>query len=99
MLLAGNQIDRHTAFRVSTIFRCCGIFYVRVVVCRMPSRRLEDKIRELCARVVSERGPEWWGTVSDLRAALEEHTLKVNNRAATATVANRLTLIPERRGT
>jgi hypothetical protein len=64
----------------------------------MPARRLEDRIRELCARALYEKGPDWTTTIGELRLAIQEHTLRINNLAAAATVANQPELIRERRG-
>ena len=64
----------------------------------MPARRLEDRIRELCARALYEKGPEWAATVHELQLAIQEHTLRVANLASAATLASRPDLIVERRG-
>jgi hypothetical protein len=33
----------------------------------MPTRRLEDRIRELCARALYERDPQWSATLAQLQ--------------------------------
>ena len=43
----------------------------------MPTRRLEDRIRELCARALIEKAPNLESTLADLQVAIEEHTLKI----------------------
>lgn len=53
-------------------------------------RRLEDRIRVLCAKAVSEKGEEWRPLLEELKTALHEHSermrqmfgrnLPVNNR-------------------
>jgi hypothetical protein len=44
----------------------------------MPFRRLDDKIRELCAWAVASEDPEELQEIcKQLRAALEEHTNRV----------------------
>ena len=63
----------------------------------MPGRRLEDKIRELCARAVYEEGNRWRETLGELQVAIEEHILKVANASAAATVIGRPDILRERR--
>lgn len=63
----------------------------------MPARRLEDRIRELCARALYEREPEWGATVHELQLAIREHTLRMANLASAATVAGKPELMRERR--
>jgi hypothetical protein len=63
----------------------------------MPSRRLEDRIRELCARVLYERGTDWQKTVHQLQLAIQEHSLRLINKTAAATVGGRPEVIIERR--
>ena len=65
----------------------------------MPARRLEDRIRELCARALYEKGPEWVATVHELQLAIQQHGLRVANLASAATVVGQPQLIRERRGT
>ena len=45
----------------------------------MPTRRLEDRIRELCARVLYEKEPELSATIQKLRLAIEEHGMRDAN--------------------
>jgi len=63
----------------------------------MPARRLEDRIRVLCARALYTQGTEWSETVHELQLAIQEHALRVANLASAATVAGRPDLILERR--
>jgi len=63
----------------------------------MPTRRLEDRIRELCARVVYENGTEWQKTVHKLQLAIQEHSLRLTNKTAAATVGGKPDVIIERR--
>jgi hypothetical protein len=63
----------------------------------MPARRLEDRIRELCARALYEKEPEWSATVSELQSVIQKHALRVNNLATAATLAGKPHLIRERR--
>ena len=62
----------------------------------MPARRLEDRIRALCARVLYEGEPERSATILQLQLAIQEHALRVTN-ANTAAVASGKPLIIERR--
>jgi len=64
----------------------------------MPTRRLEDRIRELCARAVYEKGSEWQATVGELQNAIREQMLRVANLSAAATVGRQPERIKERRG-
>ena len=63
----------------------------------MPARRLEDRIRELCARALYTEGREWSETVHQLQLAIQEHALRVANLTSVATVGGRPDLILERR--
>jgi hypothetical protein len=63
----------------------------------MPARRLEDRIRELCARVLYEKGPAWSKTVRELQAAIHEHGMRTSNLASAATLAGQFQLLRERR--
>ena len=63
----------------------------------MPGRRLEDKIRDLCARAVYEQGSEWKHTVTELQAAIQEHVLRMANTTAAMTVIGRAEVARERR--
>lgn len=63
----------------------------------MPSRRLEDRIRELCARAVYTKGAEWEAILGELRVAIQEHLLRLANLAAAAIVAGRPEVVKERR--
>ena len=63
----------------------------------MPGRRLEDRIRDLCARAVYEEGYRWRSTLGELQIAIEEHILKVANVTAAATVIGRPEIVRERR--
>ena len=60
-------------------------------------RRLEDRIRELCVRVLTARESDWPGTLVELRMAIQEHSLRVTNLASAATLAGKPDLIRERR--
>jgi hypothetical protein len=61
----------------------------------MPRRRLEDRIRELCARA-SE--PDWRSVLAELRIAIHEHALKMSNLTMAAVVGGHPHIIRERRG-
>ena len=62
----------------------------------MPARRLEDRIRELCARALFEKDPEWSATIHQLQSAIQEHALRISN-ASTGTIVTGKPLIIERR--
>jgi len=63
----------------------------------VPGRRLEDRIRDLCARAVYEQGNDWGNTVAELQMAIQEHLLRLANTAAAMTVAGKPELVRERR--
>jgi hypothetical protein len=49
---------------------------------QVPSRRLEDRIRELCVRSLIAQDSELAAIFSALRAALHEHMERLRNLAA-----------------
>jgi len=53
----------------------------------MPARRLEDRIREMCARLLIETEPNWSLTAQELQLALQEHILRMSNLATAVLVA------------
>jgi hypothetical protein len=50
-------------------------------------RRLEDRIRDLCAKAVIAGEPELGGLLSELKAALHEHAERLRRLAATKLTA------------
>ena len=62
----------------------------------VPTRRLEDRIRELCARALYERDPEWSATLTQLQLAIQEHSHRIANACTGSIVAGK-SLIIERR--
>jgi len=48
---------------------------------RVPSRRLDDRIRELCAEVSNAPKAKLHFAIANLQAALREHTLRIENKA------------------
>lgn len=63
----------------------------------MRPRRLEDRIRELCSRALRAEEPEWSQVIAELRSAITEHALRLENLAAAATVAGKPDFMRERR--
>jgi|SRR5580700_3924989 hypothetical protein len=55
----------------------------------VPFRRLDDRIRELCARVITTPATELEPTISALKAALREHTERLRTLAAAKLVSIR----------
>ena len=47
----------------------------------MPSRRLEDRIRELCSKVTGAPKAELHTAIANLQATLREYTLRIENKA------------------
>lgn len=65
----------------------------------MPMRRLEDRIRELCARALYQTGTEWKTTLQELQLEIQEHSLRLSNLATAATIGRKPHLLRERRNT
>jgi hypothetical protein len=63
----------------------------------VPGRRLEDRIRDLCARAVYERGSDWKRTVTELQNAIQEHVLRMANTTTAMTVIGKADVARERR--
>jgi hypothetical protein len=63
----------------------------------MTPRRLEDRIRELCARALYAKDPEWSTVIVQLQGAIREHVLRLENLTAAATVGRKPELVRERR--
>jgi len=55
----------------------------------VPFHKLDDRIRELCAKVVAAEGSQLELLISELKAALREHNKHLRQMAA-AKLANRL---------
>lgn len=49
---------------------------------RVPSRRLEDRIRELCCKALSAQDSELEAVFSELKSALREHTQRLRKLLA-----------------
>ena len=62
----------------------------------MPTRRLEDKIRELSAQALNENEPEWSITIRRLQMAIQEHLLRVSNASAGAVVMRKPVIVERR---
>lgn len=61
------------------------------------SRRLEDRIRDLCAQAVAAGSGDLNPILSDLKAALHEHTRRLRTMAAASTLRPPREFPPERR--
>jgi hypothetical protein len=57
----------------------------------MPARRLEDRIKELCARLLMEQEPNWSTTARELQLAIQEHIRRINKLATAVLVAGAAT--------
>ena len=53
----------------------------QVLIRCVPYRRLEDRIRELCARAASSEDSEFPIVMSELRSAMHEHIRKIRTLA------------------
>lgn len=47
----------------------------------MPSRRVDDRIRELCSKVTAAPKNGDHSSIANLRATLREYTLRIENKA------------------
>ncbi len=63
----------------------------------MPARRVEDRIRELCARAIYTKEPEWGDVIRELQQAIREHMIRVANLATAATLRGGRDVVSERR--
>lgn len=52
-----------------------------------PARRLEDRIRELGSRIAAAKNGELGTLVSQLQSALNEFTLRINNKSSATVLA------------
>ena len=59
------------------------------LVCSVHSRRLEDRIRDLCAKAVTTEGAELGATLQELRVALREHADRLRKLAVQKPRPNR----------
>lgn len=48
----------------------------------MTTRRLDDRIRELCTKVASSRDVDYEPAIAELKAALHEHTSRLRQMVA-----------------
>jgi hypothetical protein len=48
---------------------------------RVRSRRVEDRIRDLCAKVTAAPQTELQAAITNLQVALREHALRIENKA------------------
>jgi hypothetical protein len=63
----------------------------------MPSRRLEDRIRELCAKAATASDAETVEVLQELRRALHEHARHLRAMAAERLTGTRHDVTDERR--
>jgi hypothetical protein len=61
------------------------------------ARRLEDRVRSLCAKAVAAGSVELTPILLDLQAALHEHTERLRTMAAASTLRTPREFPPERR--
>ena len=54
-----------------------------VALCRVPFPRLDERIRELCAKAVTVPEAELEAILRELNSALREHTMQLRKLAAT----------------
>lgn len=59
-----------------------GTLYEADLSWRVPSRRLDDRIRELCYQVISAGEGELEPLIEDLKSALHEHNSRLRKLAA-----------------
>ena len=61
---------------------CMAGPWLTVAVCHVPFRRLEDHIKDLCAKIVAVRESELQPVLSELKSALHKHNTKLRRLAA-----------------
>jgi hypothetical protein len=62
----------------------------------VPSRRLEDKIRDLCARALTAEAAELEGIFAELKSSLHEHSERLRQTMVTK-LATKMSARAERR--
>ncbi len=60
-------------------------------------RRLDDRIRDLCAKAIHARGPDLELVFAELKSALHEHTERLRNAATLRLLKKSEDFPPERR--
>jgi hypothetical protein len=78
----GKRRDTTLRCRRQYSNRCIASVPSILAIWFVPARRLEDRIRELCAKVLQARDAEVNSTLSELRSAMQEHTQRLRNLAA-----------------
>jgi hypothetical protein len=68
----------------------------RVIMPKTPTRRIDDRIRDLCTRVASAPENEMNAILSELQTTIHEYTRRTQNRLS-ATVLSWRTYRGERR--
>ncbi len=68
-----------------------------VVACRVPSRRLDDHIRDLCAKALTAPDSELDAIFSELNGALHGHNERLRKLAAEKLASRQKEDLPERR--
>jgi len=61
------------------------------------ARRLEDRIRELCARGLHTAEPEWSVGMHELQLAMQQHRLRLASLSPSGTVAGKPAAVRELR--
>jgi hypothetical protein len=62
----------------------------------VPSRRIDDRIRDLCTKVACSEGSDYEPTLSELKVALRQHTDRLRKMAA-ETLAKKAAPFKDRR--
>lgn len=63
----------------------------------MPSRRLEDRIRDLCREALTSSGSNFDSVLEDLRASLHEHSERLRQIMALRLATKTHAQVPDRR--
>lgn len=64
---------------------------------KMPSRRLEDRIRYLCHEAMTSSGADFESVLDDLRSSLHEHTERLRQIMALRLATKTHSQLPDRR--
>jgi hypothetical protein len=83
-VLRGQQTAFWETTRYQETYRkaCIELAVWLIAFCRVPSRRLDDRIRELCAKAVTAQDSELDAIFSELNGALHEHNERLRKLAA-----------------
>ena len=84
----------HKGPKIQRTLYCLRI--ANVVLCSVPYHRVEDRIRQLCARVLAAPESELHPAIADLQRLLREHALYLENATIDYLLQGTIKLEPRR---